>query len=112
MQSKVGEGSTFWVELPLGVGAKAIAEGSRNSATVDIGSADLDILGEATPAIRPEARSRFSTVSMASSLSPPTAAGSPASGVSVPVTGMRSTVMSQIMEQGQSLPVSQYFLSS
>jgi hypothetical protein len=104
VKSKAGEGSTFWVELPLGVGAKAIVDGSRNSGMVDIGSAEFDILGEATPAIRPDARSRFSTASMASSLSPaspPSSVASPASGMSAgSPAGVRSAVMSQIMEQG------------
>lgn len=41
VQSKAGEGSTFWVELPLGVGSKTFNAGPPELPDV-FGSSDLD----------------------------------------------------------------------
>ncbi|KAF8621809.1 hypothetical protein AX15_007483 [Amanita polypyramis BW_CC] len=48
VKSKLGEGSTFWVELPLGVGAKALnLQGKRTLAPEDLGS----LYGDVHPSI-------------------------------------------------------------
>lgn len=101
VRSKVGEGSTFWVELPLGVGRKTLVHASPSDNTQPASERGSDTTTDLQKVCVAAGTKDSMPSSMSNSLSMAVDAAALRASQSPSVSGRSTAAMHSLMEQGR-----------